>query len=134
MLGEDEEQDEDELHDAPDDEQDERLADDEGGEDEGEDNPHAGKRRVGNTWHDCRDYTKAISASGNKSLHCGDTLAQQLAAAPLEDVYKLAAETLGVTESSLKAKYRGLNNGMQRMNLGNRMRAAARKLAALQAA
>ena len=44
----------------------------------------------------------------------------------LDEVYKLAAKELKESEKDLRARYRHLNPGMQRMNLGNRMRAAAK--------
>lgn len=85
-------------------------------------------RRVGNTRHDCSHYVKAKSSTGNKTLDSGDALAVELRGMELDDVYAKAAKALGVTEASLRLKYKPLNPGMQRMNLGNRMRAAAKKL------
>ncbi len=40
----------------------------------------------------------------------------------LDEQYKFAAEVLGVTQKSLREAYEKLNPGMQRMNLGNRVR------------
>jgi hypothetical protein len=62
------------------------------------------------------------TAGGNVSVDSGDELAQELRGATLEAVYQRAARALGVTEAALRAKYAHLNPGMQRMNLGNRMR------------
>jgi hypothetical protein len=64
------------------------------------------------------------TAGGNVSVDSGDELAQELRGANLEAVYQRAARALGVTEAALRAKYAHLNPGMQRMNLGNRMRGA----------
>lgn len=69
------------------------------------------------------DYVKVKSAAGRNSLDCGDTMARLLRGKTLDEVYALAAEKLGVPEQELRARYAHLNNGMQRMNLSNRMRA-----------
>lgn len=62
------------------------------------------------------------TASGNVSVDNGDDLAKSLRGATLDAVYAKAAEVLEVPEKELRAKYAKLNVGMQRMNLGNRMR------------
>jgi len=99
-------------------------------DDEGEEEDAGVKlRRVGNTKHDCSGYVKAKSATGNKTLDSGDALAVELRGLELDDVYARAAKDLGVTETSLRAQYKALNPGMQRMNLGNRIRGAQRKRA-----
>lgn len=78
------------------------------------------------TYH--HDKTKK-TASGNVSVDSNDGLAQKLRGKPLEEVYAAAAKVLKdeddnpLTVNKLKAKYGHLNVGMQRMNLGNRMRA-----------
>jgi hypothetical protein len=55
----------------------------------------------------------------------GDTVAIILrSCTSLDDVYKTASKHLGVPESTLREKYAHLNNGQQRMNLGNRLRGA----------
>lgn len=61
--------------------------------------------------------------------HCADAVAMQLKDMPLDQVYKVAAKILGLTQTELMAKYGHLNNGQQRMNLGNRMRNALKKKA-----
>jgi hypothetical protein len=96
-------------------------------EDEGEDELDDGKRRVGNTRHDCSAYVKTKSASGNKTLDSGDALAIELRGLDLDAVYKRASKELGETMVSLHQRYDVLNPGMQRMNLGNRIRAVLRK-------
>lgn len=65
--------------------------------------------------------------SGNTSVHCNDDVAKKLVGKSLDDVYAMAAKVLvkvdpDVTVKSLVAKYKHLNVGMQRMNLGNRIR------------
>jgi hypothetical protein len=87
--------------------------------------PNVRIKRIGdNAEVDLSEYVKAKTAAGNVSLHCNDDLAKKLAGKELDDVYKLAAKTLGVPVTTLKSRYGKLNLGMQRMNLGNRMRAA----------
>lgn len=75
---------------------------------------------------------EAKTAGGNKTVDCGDKLSDQLRGLDLEAVYDKAVTVLNKalegdekphTKNSLKAKYGKLNVGMQRMNLGNRMRA-----------
>jgi hypothetical protein len=68
----------------------------------------------------------AKTASGRATIDIGDETAAALRGKPLDEVYKLAAKVLGESEKDLHARYDHLNPGMQRMNLGNRMRAAAK--------
>jgi hypothetical protein len=88
-------------------------------------------RRIGNRRYDCSGYVRKVagrlnvSAKGNATMDNGDELAKQLRGAELDDVYALASKALGETQTALKAKYGHLNVGMQRMNLGNRIRAAS---------
>lgn len=72
------------------------------------------------------------TAGGNKTIDCGDKLADRLRGKDLDAVYAEAVKVLNTaleegqkahTVGTLKAKYGKLNIGMQRMNLGNRMRA-----------
>ena len=70
-----------------------------------------------------RDLYKARNAAnGIKDMDCGDALASTLRGKKLEEVYEIAAEALEVGVEELKAKYSHLNNGQQRMVLGNRIR------------
>lgn len=64
------------------------------------------------------------TAGGNTSVDNGDAIAARLRGATLDAVYAGAAEVLEENEADLRAKYAHLNIGMQRMNLGNRIRAA----------
>lgn len=86
--------------------------------------PNVRLKRVGDKVHDLSKYVKATTAAGNTSLNCGDDLAKKLEGKELDDVYKAASKALDVPIKDLKARYGKLNVGMQRMNLGNRMRAA----------
>lgn len=68
-----------------------------------------------------KHYVK--TKEGKKThIDCGDELAAQLRNLSLEDVYQFASSILVVDVAELKAKYGHLNNGQQRMNLGNRLR------------
>jgi hypothetical protein len=64
-----------------------------------------------------------------KSLDNGDLTAQLLRAYTLDETYAYVAIATGVSADSLKARYRHLNPGMQRMNLGNVLRKARREYA-----
>lgn len=64
-------------------------------------------------------YTTARSASGKKSLHNGDPVAKALEGLPLEAVHALGTKLL---KEDTEGKYKHLNGGMQRMNVGNRLR------------
>jgi hypothetical protein len=91
-------------------------------------------KKVGEKEFDLSDYEAVKSAGGNSSLDNGDKLAKSLRGLGLDDVYKEAAKVLGKDEAAaLYKRYNKregkepLNPGMQRMNLGNRMRAAMRQ-------
>lgn len=57
----------------------------------------------------------------------GDPLATELRGRSLDEVYEIAADRLGEKPESLRQKYSHLDNGRQRMVLGNRMRATMKK-------
>lgn len=84
-------------------------------------------RRCVNTTYDPSHYVKAKSKSGHATLHNGDHVAQKLADMDLDDIYSYTATVLKMSKQELKDKYSHLNPGMQRMCLGNRVRAAAKK-------
>jgi hypothetical protein len=77
---------------------------------------------------DTTKYQKTKAASGGASMNNGDAVAQALNGATLDETYRLAAKALGETQKALKEKYEHLNEGMQRMNLGNRIRGAVAKM------
>lgn len=66
------------------------------------------------------------TASGRVALDNADRVAIELRGLDLSEVYRTVANVLGVTQVSLKDRYGHLNAGMQRMNLGNRLRKAYR--------
>lgn len=57
----------------------------------------------------------------------GDRIAELLRGKTLDEAYTVAARFLRAPEDELRSKYSHLNNGQQRMNLGNRMRAWEKK-------
>lgn len=61
--------------------------------------------------------------------NCGDETAQEFDGKTLEDLYSLSAGLLGTTVEDLMGKYGHLNKGLQRLNLGNRVRALRKKAA-----
>lgn len=65
------------------------------------------------------------TVGGHVSVDNNDKLAKELRGKDLDTVYKAAAKLLKEPEADLRKRYKHLNPGMQRMNLGNRMRAAA---------
>ncbi len=72
---------------------------------------------------DKEKYVAGISGSGKRTLNNGDPIAEALNGMVLEEVEQLA--------SKLKVEYGDyshLNVGMQRMNIGNRIRGAINKL------
>jgi hypothetical protein len=60
-----------------------------------------------------------------KITHCGDDAALALDGLSLEECYTKTSDIVGVSVKDLTAKYGHLNKGMQRMNLGNRIRGLA---------
>lgn len=57
-----------------------------------------------------------------RSMDKGDEVALELRAKTLPEVYDYAAQVLGETMQDLVARFKHLNPGMQRMNLGNMIR------------
>lgn len=62
------------------------------------------------------------TASGRKHIDIDDDTANKLRELDLPGVYKYAAKVLETTVKELTDAYQHLNPGMQRMNLGNRVR------------
>lgn len=63
--------------------------------------------------------------TGRRTIDCADEVAARLRGLPIEQVYAEAAEALETSVEVLQKTYGHLNVGMQRMNLGNRIRGAA---------
>lgn len=104
------------------------------------------------------NYVKGKTAEGKSTQHNGDPVAVALGGLKLEETYAVASEMLGVSVDDLKngheavaavkadedegvvgskaikafKGYGHLNNGMQRMALGNKLRALVKKDNALE--
>lgn len=91
-------------------------------------------RTVAGREHDISGYEKVKNASGHTSYDNGDDVATKLRGKTLDEVYAHAAKQLKEPEKDLRAKYKHLNPGMQRMSLGNRLRKIANAKAEAKAA
>lgn len=84
--------------------------------------------RIKDTKFDLSRYyiSDTKTPTGRRTIDCADEVAALLRGLPIDEVYELAAQELGMDVVVLKATYGHLNVGMQRMNLGNRIRGAAK--------
>lgn len=73
-------------------------------------------------------YVSATNASGTKTKTCGDTLAERLLALTPAQVAMAADLFFCVGAGWHAARYSSLNAGQIRMNCGNKIRAAMRKV------
>jgi len=64
--------------------------------------------------------------SGSKVRDINDPVADKLRGLELDKMYSILSKEIGETAKSLKEKYGHLNHGMQRMTIGNRLRALSR--------
>jgi len=65
------------------------------------------------------NYVQTTSASGKKSMRRDDEVANAMDGLPIESIHALGQKLL---KEDTSAKYQHLNVGMQRMNVGNRLR------------
>lgn len=72
-------------------------------------------------------YESSVSYSGVKSLNNGDDVAHFLDGMSPTEVLQAAERILGFEDGELQEKYAHLNAGQQRMNGGNRIRAALKR-------
>ena len=70
-------------------------------------------------------YTATKTASGAKSLNNGDEVAAVLDGLHVDELFSIGKDVLG---EDFAEKYAKLNVGMQRMNMGNRLRAKVRSI------
>ena len=70
-------------------------------------------------------YTATKTASGQKSLNNGDEVAATLDGLNIDELFKIGVTML---EEDFTEKYSKLNVGMQRMNMGNRLRAKVKTI------
>lgn len=82
----------------------------------------ASVRTIGGKPVDLSRYEKAKAPGGGTSYNNGDAIAEKLQGKDLDAVYDIVARALKVEVKELRKKYGALNPGMQRMNLGNRLR------------
>lgn len=73
-------------------------------------------------------YVTGVSGSGKKTKRSDHPVSATLDGFTLDEVYTVASKMTDVSQKGLKEKYSHLNVGMQRMNLGNRIRGAVQKL------
>jgi len=76
---------------------------------------------------DLSKYVKGVSGSGKKTMRTNDHVAASLDGFTLDEVYAVAQELTDTPAKEYRDKYSHLNVGMQRMNLGNRIRGAIAK-------
>lgn len=90
-----------------------------------------GKRSMADTMQRYRNqpdhYQTTTSYTGRKSLSIGDEVAQFLDGMSPAEVLEAAERILGLEQHELAFKYAHLNAGQQRMNGGNRLRAAVKR-------
>jgi len=72
-------------------------------------------------------YVDSMSISGNKTKHNGDVLAMALEGLTPKEVLCMAETLLDFNQGELVERYAHLNKGQQRMNGGNRLRAALKR-------
>lgn len=73
------------------------------------------------------NYVKGRSGSGKRTMRTNDPIAEALDGFELDEVYAAAAKATGIKRTELEERYGHLNPGMQRMNLGNRIRGVVAK-------
>jgi hypothetical protein len=88
---------------------------------------HNGNKMAGVLANYRAGYVPSIAASGKKSLSNGDAVAKALEGKAAEEVLQIADSLLGLPSGTLQSQYARLNPGQQRMNAGNRLRAAVKK-------
>jgi hypothetical protein len=77
---------------------------------------------------DLEKYVDGVSGSGKKTKRADHPVSAALDGFTLEETYAVAQALTEISVKELTAKYSHLNVGMQRMNLGNRIRGAVAKL------
>jgi len=86
-----------------------------------------GARTIGGKEVDLSKYNKVKAPGGGVSFNNGDSTAKKLEGKTLDEVYKIVAKDTKQDEKELRAKYKHLNPGMQRMSLGNMHRKGPRE-------
>lgn len=86
-----------------------------------------GVRTIAGKEVDLSKFVKTKSAAGGASLNNGDAIAKKLDGKTLDEAYKIVAGAVKLPEADLRKKFKHLNPGMQRMNLGNMARKGPRE-------
>ncbi len=73
------------------------------------------------------NYQDCVSSTNRPSLHNGDEVAKFLEGRDPLVVMAAAERILGLADGFLTERYASLNPGQQRMNAGNRLRAAIKR-------
>jgi len=73
-------------------------------------------------------YVNGVSGSGKKTKRSDHPVAKALDGFTLDETYQVASKMCDISVKGLQNKYGHLNVGMQRMNLGNRIRGAVQRL------
>lgn len=73
-----------------------------------------------------KTYTRTKLDDGTVAVDNNDDVAQMLRGEPLDECYKVVAKKVGSQVAELHTRFNHLNNGMQRMCLGNMLRKALR--------
>lgn len=89
-----------------------------------------GVRSIAGVEHDISNYRTVKNAKGASSRDSGDEVAVLLEGKTLDEVYTVAAKKTKNDEADLRKRFKHLNPGMQRMNLGNMIRRVYREKAA----
>lgn len=76
---------------------------------------------------DLDKYVSGTSGSGKKTKRSDHPVSEMLDGFTIDEVYSVASKFCEITQKDLKEKYGHLNVGMQRMNLGNRIRGEVNK-------
>lgn len=77
---------------------------------------------------DLEKYVNGVSGSGKRTKRADDPIAEALDGLTVDEVAGIASRMTDTPKKELIEKYAHLNVGMQRMNLGNRIRGAVNKL------
>ena len=72
-------------------------------------------------------YLVSVTPNGRKSRYNGDAVAEALEGYEPAQIIAAAEKLLGFKKGELREKYAGMNQGQQRMNVGNRLRGAFKR-------
>jgi colicin import membrane protein len=76
---------------------------------------------------DLEKYVNGVSGAGKRTKRSDHPVAAALDGFTIDETYTVASKFCEISEKELRDKYGHLNVGMQRMNLGNRIRGEVNK-------